>query len=173
MIQSFYASSLASIAAPMVLGPLLAIWIIGRKNLVGRTLYRGLSGTNIFWAGTALLAILTGGSLIMLARSIASPNPAIVVSADDMVCEFQHGPLAVPWSFVVAVRPETRDYARRGATIHQHFATLQLDGRYLDRLPWSSDERRRRQASCGLDNLDKPPETIFHAMEMAWRSSPR
>jgi len=170
MIQSFYASSLP-IAGPMALGPLLAIWIIGRKNLIGKTVYRGLSGTNIFWAGTALLAILTGGSLIMLARSIIFPDPAIIVSADTLVCKFHRGPIAVPWSFIVAVRPETRDYARRGATIHQHFATLQLDGRYIDRLPWTEDERRRRLASCNLDNLDAPPAAIFHAMDAAWHSS--
>lgn len=171
MNHAYYASSFASLAAPLIFAPLAVVWFIGRHNLIGRTIYRGLPGTALFWFGAAVLGSLTIASLVRLGMAFIAPTPAILVSADGVTCGFGDGPIALPWQFVTALERRNEDVARKGATVHEHFAVFRLDPRYIDHLPWDAATRRTQTAACYLDNLSAPADAIFDAMETSRRAA--
>lgn len=171
MDHEYYASSFAYLYGPMILIPLAAIWFVGRKNLLGKTVYGRWPGTWLFLGGAAILGSLTVASIVLLAEAFVAPRPAIVVTASSVTCGFDEGRLALPWQFVAGVTARTENVARRRATVHEHFAAFRLDPRYLDHLPWNRYTRYTQTAVCKLDELDAGPDAIFRAMDKSWQAT--
>jgi len=170
MDHVYYASPFAAIAWPLAFGPLLAVWIVGRKNLIGKAIYRNLPGTFLFWLGATVLAALTAASAGRVALAFIAPTPGLAVSAQGVTCDFGKGLVTLPWNYVTDLKSRTDAIARKGATVHEHFAVFALDPRYLDHLPWDNATRRSHIASCYLDDLDAPADSIYRAIETAWRA---
>jgi hypothetical protein len=171
MDHEYFASSFAYLYEPMIVIPLAVIWFVGRKNLLGKTIYGRWPGTWLFLAGAAVLGSLTVASIGLLAEGLVAPRPAIVVTASTVTCDFNEGRLTLPWQFVAGLAPRNEDVARRHATVHRHFAAFRLDPRYLDHLPWDLYTRYTQTALCQLDALDARPEAIFRAIDQSWRAA--
>ena len=173
MDHLYYASPFAAIAWPLIFGPLAAVWIVGRGNLLGRRVHGRWSGTALFWIGIAVLGTLTGASLATVISALVAPRPAIAISSDGVTCRFGGELLALPWNYVTTLRQRTDNATRKGAIIHEHYAVFGLDPRYIDHLPWDLATRRTRTASCYLDDLDAAAGDIFVAINTSWRAARR